>query len=424
MSQNPNPPTTGEVSDLVALIIQAAKIIESHYSSSIPSLNDLSSHPIDSTPSPPELRNAVQLLEGACAQLSATVARPAHVVLNIFEHGCLGVVTTFKIPDILLEKPSGMNIAEIVSVDCFANNRLSLELLSSNPLSDLVSTLTTTPMGNSATILSDFLGDAEWADSQATERSPWNRMTGREEALFKYYETPEGKPHGARFGMGMRGWNNAIQANVSLVEGTEFPWENYPPGTTICDVGSGIGSVAMDLMKAYPNLQFKLQDLPAVIQQAETIVWPRDYPTAIAERRVEFKSMDFLVESPIEGCDVYYLKNILHNWPDKESLLILQNIRSIVKPGGRVLIHDYVVQHANRMGMNFPEAPEPMLPNFGLGRIRQYNIDILMMILFNSMERTLKEFVDMSEKAGLKFVKLWHVGEMAIIELEPGDERQ
>ncbi|KAG6862602.1 hypothetical protein C0991_011287, partial [Blastosporella zonata] len=62
----------------------------------------------------------------------------------------------------------------------------------------------------------------------------------------------------------------------------------------------------MELIRAYPNLQLKLQDLPQRIQQAATEVWPKSYPEAISEKRIEFKGMDFLVESPIEGCDVYY----------------------------------------------------------------------------------------------------------------------
>jgi hypothetical protein len=61
----------------------------------------------------------------------------------------------------------------------------------------------------------------------------------------------------------------------------------------------------MQLAKAYPNLQFKLQDLPECIQQAETQVWPKECPEAIQEQRIEFKALDFLVESPIKGCDVY-----------------------------------------------------------------------------------------------------------------------
>ena len=63
----------------------------------------------------------------------------------------------------------------------------------------------------------------------------------------------------------------------------------------------------MQLARAYPTLQLKLQDLPDRIVQAKTQVWPRECPEAIKESRIEFKALDFLSESPINGCDVYYV---------------------------------------------------------------------------------------------------------------------
>jgi hypothetical protein len=40
-------------------------------------------------------------------------------------------------------------------------------------------------------------------------------------------------------------------------------------------------------------------------------------------------------------------------------------------------------------------APEPLLPNYGVGRIRRYNQDINMMCMLNAKERTLQEFVNL-----------------------------
>ncbi|KAG6887474.1 hypothetical protein C0992_012126, partial [Termitomyces sp. T32_za158] len=188
------------------------------------------------------------------------------------------------------------------ATDCFANNRLSLQLLSSNPLTDLVSFFTGEE--NKATSkLVEVLADPDWGNSQAIERSPWNKLTGYKSSIFQYWESPEGAKAGASFGIGMGGYINAVQSAAMLVD---FPWKMYPPGTTVNDVGGGIGLMAMELIKAFPNLQLKLQDLPDRILQAETEVWPRLLPSAIAEKRIEFKAMDFFVDSPIAGCDVYY----------------------------------------------------------------------------------------------------------------------
>ena len=84
-------PTTGtsggNVSALVALIVSAAKSIEAEYAKAstpfVPSLDDLTPHPLDSQTSSAALRQATQILEGACTQLCATVARPQHTILNV-----------------------------------------------------------------------------------------------------------------------------------------------------------------------------------------------------------------------------------------------------------------------------------------------------------------------------------------------------
>jgi hypothetical protein len=39
-------------------------------------------------------------------------------------------------------------------------------------------------------------------------------------------------------------------------------------------------------------------------------------------------------------------------------------------------------------------APEPLLPNYGVGRIRRYGLDVNMMCALNGRERTLREFID------------------------------
>jgi len=62
------------------------------------------------------------------------------------------------------------------------------------------------------------------------------------------------------------------------------------------------------------------------------------------------------------------------------------------------------------------QAPEPLLPNYGVGKVRQYNLDLDMMVMLNSQERYLEEFIKLGEEAGLRFEKLWDVGEMGVIE--------
>lgn len=89
--------------------------------------------------------------------------------------------------------------------------------------------------------------------------------------------------------------------------------------------------MTMQLAKAHPQLQLKLQDMPDRMVQAKNVIWPEQCPEALQENRIEFKAINFLIESPIPGCDVYYvcsgslqlerllialqIKHILHDWP-------------------------------------------------------------------------------------------------------------
>lgn len=97
----------------------------------------------------------------------------------------------------------------------------------------------------------------------------------------------------------------------------EFPWDKLPTHTTVCDVGGGIGAISMQLLKKHPHLRIKLQDTPERIKQAKDDVWPKMCPEAFGsddrstETLVEFKTIDFLKESPIKDCDVYFMKNIM-----------------------------------------------------------------------------------------------------------------
>ena len=63
------------------------------------------------------------------------------------------------------------------------------------------------------------------------------------------------------------------------------------------------------------------------------------------------------------------------------------------------------------------QAPAPLLPNFGVGRIRTHYLDMTMMTLLNSEERTLEDYIELVEMSGLNLVKVWDFGETILLEL-------
>lgn len=50
-----------------------------------------------------------------------------------------------------------------------------------------------------------------------------------------------------------------------------FPWKDLPKGTTVCDVGGGVGAILLRLAKAYPHLRFTLHDAEPVLQHAQQV---------------------------------------------------------------------------------------------------------------------------------------------------------
>lgn len=103
-----------------------------------------------------------------------------------------------------------------------------------------------------------------------------------------------------------------------------FPWEELPVGTVVNDLGGGLGHISMSLHRQYPNLSFKLQDLPERVQQAQTEIWPTLCPEAIVEGKVEFKGIDILKETPIPNCDVYFVSGLVYLFPLHLIYLIFQ----------------------------------------------------------------------------------------------------
>ncbi|CAK5272568.1 unnamed protein product [Mycena citricolor] len=484
-NRDTNPDSNGTVSALLSLIAASAHTLEAGYRTHpafggcVPSLDDPTpprTSDVDAAGQcfSPAMTAAVQALEGACAQLCATLARPNHTLLNQFfltalEPSCLRVALVFKIPDILRDGgPRGMHVTQIgqrcgadpsklgralrllaakhcfregrsvsslstslpwlneggyetVERDVFANNRLSVRLLESDPMHCLGIHMTGDTT-RAAAELADTMADPVCAHSELAVHSAWNRATGQPLPMFDYWaQTPGMQDHGERFGIGMLGWGTTVEAATVV---SAYPWLACAPNPTVCDLGGGVGAMSILLARAYPKLRIMLQDLPDRMVQARDVVWPAECPEALEQGRVEFRAVDFLVEPPVPGCDVYYMKNILHAFSTAHCLIILQGIKKVMKPGSRVLIHEYILQTGSTkssanttQGNELTRAPEPLLPNYGQGRIRQYYLDVSLMVLLNGKERTLDDYVQLGAQAGLRFSRVWEFGDLSGVEL-------
>jgi len=432
---------------LVQLLSQSVEDVIDVYTKAgqpIPSLNSLESGPYDALEmSSDRLSKAVKVIEGACAQLAATVPAPGRVVsskaLSHLEPACLSLVTTVNIADLLDGKPSGLTLDELAqrsSVDkeklgrvlrylaikhvfcekspnVFCNNRLSLKLRDSDPVSSLVGHHSDEIM-LATHKLADTMTDPEFGHSTSSEHTAFKKAFDR--GLIEFYLSEEGQAAAIRCGRAMVG---ATQVTGTVQSVLAYPWNDLAPDTRICDVGGGNGHVVLEIIKRYTNFRAVIQDLPPVIEGAK-LHWDSALPTAVTGKKVEFLPVNFFESKPCEDCDIFYLRCVIHDWPDLEAVKILSNVRGAMGQNKRLLLHEYVLQPKLGEGKSVSaKAPEPLLPNYGAGGIGAYNSDLVMMTCLNSRERSLDEYIHFCSQVGLEFVKAWGTGDMPVLEFIP-----
>ena len=152
--------------------------------------------------------------------------------------------------------------------------------------------------------------------------------------------------------------------------------ENAP---LLVDVGGGLGFDVSEFHDRFLNLrgQLILQDLPAAIDNVKDL-----------SSDIKVMKYDFFTPQPIKGARAYYLRQILHDWPDKQSRQILEIIRDAMSPESVLLINENDMPAEN-------------------AALYSANIDLSMMALFSSLERTQAQWVELVESAGFDVVKVW-----------------
>ena len=128
------------------------------------------------------------------------------------------------------------------------------------------------------------------------------------------------------------------------------------------------------LARANRDLNVTILDSAKLEAQATTNI-PDDL-----KDRVQFISHSFFDALPAssEGADLYLLRHILHDWPERECIQILQALTSNMKAGARILVAEQVL------------APVGALLNHTEKIMRA--LDMQMMVQFGSKERTLEDF--------------------------------
>lgn len=190
-----------------------------------------------------------------------------------------------------------------------------------------------------ALVVSAPYNQAAWR--AAGERSLTSGRSGMAEAhgseIWDFYEArPE---DGAHFDGTMTSLTETVAP--ALLAGWKPPASAGGLNGTVCDLGGGHGTLLALWLQHYPHARGILLDQPSVVPRAAAFLAARGL-----SERASVVGGSFLQPLPAElsaACDIFLLKQILHDWPDAQAATILAHAAAAAKPGAVVANLDAVL---------------------------------------------------------------------------------
>lgn len=144
-----------------------------------------------------------------------------------------------------------------------------------------------------------------------------------------------------------------------------------------------------EILRARPKIRGTLVDLPRTVAlSGET------FRAAGVAERVTTAGQSFFDPLPA-GADVYVLKGILNDWPDREATAILSRCAEAARSAGRVVVLGGVVED---------NAPRPLM---------------IEMVLVGGKHRTVSEITQLARAAGLEVVAAGQQPAHFVVECRP-----
>lgn len=202
--------------------------------------------------------------------------------------------------------------------------------------------------------------------------------------LLQYVRTGESAYHEV-FGMGF--WDD-LNAHPEI--GARFDDIIGPPGhgmpnpkfdissgwesvQTVADVGGGTGAMLAGVLRLHPHLRGILIDQPRTVARAQAVIQE-------VENRVTLAGQSFFDPLPL-GADIYWLRSILNDFPDREATAILSRCAEAARTNnGRVIVLSGVVPDGTPRGVSIE------------------------MVLLGGKHRSLSEFKEIAQAAGLEIL--------------------
>ena len=113
----------------------------------------------------------------------------------------------------------------------------------------------------------------------------------------------------------------------------EFPLtEGWDAVRMVVDVGGGTGAMLAATLRARAEIRGILVDLPRTATRSGEI-----FEAAGVSERVTIVGQSFFDPLP-PGADLYLLRGVVNDWPDREATTILRRCAEAARPNGRVVV--------------------------------------------------------------------------------------
>ncbi|TDB60704.1 methyltransferase [Photorhabdus khanii] len=176
-------------------------------------------------------------------------------------------------------------------------------------------------------------------------------------------------------------FDHFMSKNSDKIVGKLLDIYDFSQYNSILDLGGGEGNLLVRISEKIKGKHYAVLDM---------------YNEVPVSGNIEFINGDFFKSIP-SGYDLYILKNVIHNWSDNDSILILKNCRKAMDDGATILLIGLIKKSQSE-------------------RIK--STDIAMDVLLSGKERYLTEFEYLADQAGLIIKSTKNINELySIIEL-------
>ncbi|KAL4892529.1 S-adenosyl-L-methionine-dependent methyltransferase [Aspergillus ambiguus] len=235
--------------------------------------------------------------------------------------------------------------------------------------------------------LPQFLVDNNYHDITESNNTPFQKAFNTDLPVFEWLaKSPRlfKAGQGAMQAFGSSDWMNGfntVDDTVAFYLNTGYGEQETVRRPLFVDVGGGYGHQCTSLRDRYPTLAEKpgsivLQDKPETLKDLKIA-------------GVDIVPHDIFTEQPIKGAHIYYIRRVLHDWPDELCTEILSYLADAMASDSMIMIDEAVL----------PTTKVPWLAAL---------MDITMMASFASKVRSRDMWEEIAQKVGLK-VKNVHI---------------